>query len=577
MFQHLPTASLTAADLLAGSFRFVVPAYQRPYCWTPDEAGQLLDDLIAASGIEDRDAAEPDYFVGALLLLDRSGRGLPADASDATERELEIVDGQQRLITASILAAVLRDMESAPESGLARRLDRFLALPSPVGAGRRRRLELQGKDRAFFDRYICNPRASIEMPIDDQDDGAGAHAMLDVREHFLSILGDMAADERRTLASYMCDRMHFVVILSHDVDRAHKFFSVLNDRGRPLQKGDILKAEILNGLSTDQGAAVIAAWEGASIALGSSFDRFFGHLKSIQGQSRPQVITAVRALVAEAPSPGRFVHDTLAPLADAYKLILDAGQGGIGLPLAMQRPIVYLSRLNGEEWAPAAMLAIRRHLKGAADGAALLSEIDRIAHLVRLLTLGKDKRARWLGAVAQAIKSGAALDASSPLFQLSRDEVRAIALNLRSLSRRSPPLCKLLLMRLSDEMAGGQLTRDDPAGLSVEHVLPQRPPAGSGWRTAFPDSDTRESATHSLGNLVLLPIKSNEAVRNFDFDRKRAVYQRCDLEAPSLTMIREVAAAHRWGPAEIRAREQRLLELVSKTFRIDVNLAPPAG
>lgn len=69
----------------------VVPDYQRPYKWRIEHVGQLLDDIRAfhASG---------RYRIGTVILDEAQAAG------DAPSRELRIVDGQQRLITFSLIA-----------------------------------------------------------------------------------------------------------------------------------------------------------------------------------------------------------------------------------------------------------------------------------------------------------------------------------------------------------------------------------------------------------------------------------------------------------------------------------------
>ena len=109
MFAGLPTASLTVSELFSTPFHFSIPCYQRPYSWTIVEAGQLLEDVLTAAGVDSGVAAEPDYFLGAILLLDGAGGDLPK-AREREPRQFEIVDGQQRLVTLAILAAVLRDL-----------------------------------------------------------------------------------------------------------------------------------------------------------------------------------------------------------------------------------------------------------------------------------------------------------------------------------------------------------------------------------------------------------------------------------------------------------------------------------
>src|SRR5699024_7777471 len=59
--------------------------------------------------------------------------------------------------------------------------------------------------------------------------------------------------------------------------------------------------------------------------------------------------------------------------------------------------------------------------------------------------------------------------------------------------------------------------------LTVEHVLPQNPGAGSTWMTQFTD-DEREEWTHRLANLVLLNRRKNSEAQNYDFAKKKEKY-----------------------------------------------------
>ncbi|MCI7309602.1 MAG: DUF262 domain-containing protein, partial [Prevotella sp.] len=68
-----------------------VPPYQRPYKWTARNAIQLLDDIIDA-----KNSNKERYRVGTLILHKRDGK-----------EQYDIVDGQQRTITFSLLLTAL--------------------------------------------------------------------------------------------------------------------------------------------------------------------------------------------------------------------------------------------------------------------------------------------------------------------------------------------------------------------------------------------------------------------------------------------------------------------------------------
>lgn len=72
-------------------FYYVIPKYQREYTWSTQHWKDLYDD-ISENG--------PGYFIGSIICIDNS--------SDAFQsKPLEVVDGQQRLTTLSILLAAI--------------------------------------------------------------------------------------------------------------------------------------------------------------------------------------------------------------------------------------------------------------------------------------------------------------------------------------------------------------------------------------------------------------------------------------------------------------------------------------
>ena len=164
MFSGLPTASLTVTDLFSFPFHYSVPSYQRPYSWTTEEAGQLLEDILAAAGLSGPEGAEPDYFLGAILLLDAAGGDLPKPR-DREARYFEIVDGQQRLVTLAVLAAVLRDLGTEKWRWTGRhRLDQLISADTVATKlkGTRFRIELRTSEQGLFENYV-QTRGSCTM------------------------------------------------------------------------------------------------------------------------------------------------------------------------------------------------------------------------------------------------------------------------------------------------------------------------------------------------------------------------------------------------------------------------------
>lgn len=81
-------------NLFQGSRKFKVPSYQRSYSWDDDNANRLWADLYEISIQSGNDVGT--NLLGAMVVLDRDEKGF------------EVVDGQQRLATLSLIFSSIR-------------------------------------------------------------------------------------------------------------------------------------------------------------------------------------------------------------------------------------------------------------------------------------------------------------------------------------------------------------------------------------------------------------------------------------------------------------------------------------
>lgn len=79
------------SDIFTGQEKYKIPRYQRPYSWTTDEVSDLWNDL----------KEEDSTFLGSFVFNYEKYN---------EDKFVEVIDGQQRLITLMILLAVLRDL-----------------------------------------------------------------------------------------------------------------------------------------------------------------------------------------------------------------------------------------------------------------------------------------------------------------------------------------------------------------------------------------------------------------------------------------------------------------------------------
>ena len=79
-------------ELLNGQFQYVVPRWQRRYCWGQSDIERLVDDLATIAVA----CSSATHYGGTLLTFPEPG---PA----GTVTTIRVVGGQQRLTTVSIL------------------------------------------------------------------------------------------------------------------------------------------------------------------------------------------------------------------------------------------------------------------------------------------------------------------------------------------------------------------------------------------------------------------------------------------------------------------------------------------
>jgi uncharacterized protein with ParB-like and HNH nuclease domain len=87
---------------IEASVVYAIPRYQREYTWGKNQWEYLFDDVLEN---------DPGYFLGSIICINQSSDALSV-------QKLELVDGQQRLTTLSLLFAAVYHALKSHESNL---------------------------------------------------------------------------------------------------------------------------------------------------------------------------------------------------------------------------------------------------------------------------------------------------------------------------------------------------------------------------------------------------------------------------------------------------------------------------
>ncbi|OZF29436.1 DUF262 domain-containing protein [Rhodococcus sp. 14-2483-1-2] len=248
----LNASSNTAGALLSGG-RFSVPQFQREYAWERDEISEFFDDLSGA-------LLEDTYFLGLIILT-----------GDGPEKD--IVDGQQRLLTITLLAAALyHEAKKNKRRALADRLQStFLKSIDFASDEELPRLKLSAeKDDRTLQQILLRPASDIESP-DINDESISAHLTSAYRLLTKRVEENLRPDPFKRLgiwADFLTNKLYLASFVHPDPSSAYRVFEVVNTRGKELTTADLLKSFILSQTPENQKNDRYHEWQ----RLAASFD-----------------------------------------------------------------------------------------------------------------------------------------------------------------------------------------------------------------------------------------------------------------------------------------------------------------
>jgi hypothetical protein len=187
--------------------------------------------------------------------------------------------------------------------------------------------------------------------------------------------------------------------------------------------------------------------------------------------------------------------------------------------------------------------------------------------MLMLLRATINERIERYGNLINTIEKGQDLYAPTSPLQLTTDErVAASIAPDGDIYNLQPKLRTYILLRLDSDLSGGGATYDYDL-ITVEHVLPQSPAAGSEWEKWFPNPADRESVVHRLGNLALLTRKKNSSASNYEFDKKKSSYFAKGGVSP-FTITTQVLAEKDWTLTVVNRRQKELLGKLKALWRL---------
>ena len=599
-------------DVLKNPRRFVVPIYQRTYAWTVKPHLDTFFDQIEAKAEERlKGTCGYPHYMGALLLIPRGAYAF------GRMDVLDVVDGQQRLMTFEILLAALRELaRSLGQTQVADLLESLL-LNSEGPQMQDRRVERYKLHPTKYDRSLY--RDLVDLDLDGlrrsypnafyKGGGIKEDALLPLRawaflrgeaEAFVNSAGpEMVAQRLNALSAAVLEDFRVIVITLDERDDAQVIFETLNSSGQPLAAMDLVRNDVFHRAARtgeDVDSLMERRW--------SAFEEPFWKEAGTRGRiKKPRIdfflsdtlaaetgseilLTELYASYKGFVTARQFVNvdaelETLLRHAPTYRTLVQPNGDGALANLARQLTVFDVSTAY-----PLIFV-----IEGSDASDEEKSELYKliVSYVVRrtLCDLtGKNYNKHFLRLASQMRASGVSRATFARAFTGSDgDAVRFPSdaeLRKQILERRQyGNIQQYRLRHILCELERAARDKFDeatalPDDLTIEHVLPDswmehwplpdNKRAPTDLRTGMTEEQlmiiaAREGLKDTLGNLTLLTPTRNPSLGNSAFDTKRDALRRSLLR-----MNHEIADLPCWTEDGIRVRAGRLADLAIKTW-----------
>ena len=559
-----------------GDVHYVLPHFQREYAWEKENWQTLLNDVFGLYEAYTPEK-EPEHFMGALVVIQDGTR-------NGVVPVFKLVDGQQRLITISLMLSALGKITEESHPPLNKRIRRLLTNPDE-------------NDQLFFkllpttksgdrDAYMALLKGE-EFPI--KIDSKIPESYRFFLKEFETRINHSKIDPER-LFFVLANSLQVVFIDLDQGERPYEIFESLNAKGKPLSQADLVRNYIAMKLPEKrQGEIFDKYWSKIEMLLqekrtvGRSrlgeLTAFLRHYLALRNGALPNeehVYERFRDRIEkDFSSPAEFEQEiaALKNYAEYYDCLLRPEHE------SEERIRMALRRLNILEISTAypfllAIYEVYAQNKLTKDD--FIEALDILENYIvrRYLTseptnyLNKMFPTLWREITPTRLVESLRKVIITKNYP-SDHRVRREILTEQIYDKRSQTRDKITLILETINRyisikahSGGYTVLDNNA--TIEHVMPQtlsdewKKHLGSHWEQIYSDY------LHTLGNLTLVTQEWNSSLSNGTFNKKKAALSKHALRLNSDYFNREIG---KWNDEAIRTRAEFLIDAILENWQ----------
>lgn len=566
---NMPIGTLTAKDermssITEGSNVFLkVPRYQRGYAWTRDNVDDLLNDI---NGVP-----SGQFFVGTVILH---------SLKDETDT-YNLIDGQQRMTTCTILLATIRNkLMQLEETENALTIQRHIS-SKPLGGSERHRLTPCAEllEKGFFENVIQNKKPSEQKPLNQSQ----RHVIQNRKEFENWIDLNMEpgtpqfANNLVNLAIRITKSKIILIKVEHAED-AYKIFESVNARGVDLSVADLLKNYLLTNLREDpSGDQAADAWLEAQrtierVGQGISMPKFvrYSWISRYQFDSEKNMFRGIKSEIE--PEDCKDFLNILREDATLLERIMTAATEEENSPRFKQinEVLSNIHLVGVKQYVPFAMGLLRNCKRLKIDKPdKILSTVEKFLFRYNAIcTLPSNKVERLFSRVSRELErfefanERELIEGRDKIFNHLRDTLRELnpleelfIEKFTQLKYKTSPSQKNLIRRIfsiiNKKIGTGEITFET----NIEHILPQKPQT---W--GLTKQEVAEYVDN-IGNLTMIQKQMNSRMGNKPFDEKFPILMSSEIKLNG--MLEQHLDNELWNHNSIENRAKELAQMVN--------------
>lgn len=581
MIQSAGSPSISTVFDTEARVKYIIPKFQREYIWKKEHWEHLFNDLTEN---------DKGYFFGSIICVDR-GKDIFGI------RPVEIIDGQQRLSTVSLLYAAIYKKLLEEQ----RQDDEFITQKTNlkhrlIQKGRKNELKIElSTQKNNLDDYKAI-LAELNLCDANRPQYLGNRIIYKAYRYFQNQISDF--DYAKLIE--LLDKINAAILVKIEVKDntdAYMLFESLNDRGEPLSAIDLIKNNILSELERNNIQSIDEAYNNwqkiiDSLPNYSDQERFLRQyynafkykekilIKDIPRATRSNLIKIYDKLIEQDV---KFIFDEIIQKSNVYTNFIKPQNN-------YYRELIDLLHIGA---APSYTFLLYLFSEHPDSGVLIMEAINfLVKYFVRRHLTDfpptRELDGIFMGLIKKCEENRESLTSQTIIAYLTdksrfkdfKDFKENLSGNIYENNTEATRfiLCKIEETNQTRETLTDLWKRDEKDRYiwTIEHIFPEGENIPQEWVNMIANGNIKEAKklqeeyVHKLGNLTLSGYNSN--LSNFSFEKKRDREDRNGRYIGyrnGMYLNQDLANKQRWVISDIQQRTAKLIEEAYKLFKVN--------